>query len=163
MGAASARTGVRSGDAGMGAGERIRTADLPFTRRLLCRLSYTGRDSLHRSRSPIDSEKPHPGLLVLSCPRCAGVTESQSDSVRLKPVSTGRQLSAQMHPKSTRFGVAAPQSRRACDPVSGLSHSKVAAAARAARLAPPRSAAWTDRPGIGRTGGGPEAKHTVRG
>ena len=26
----------------LGAGERIRTADLPFTRRLLCRLSYTG-------------------------------------------------------------------------------------------------------------------------
>jgi hypothetical protein len=26
----------------MGAGERIRTADLPFTRRLLCLLSYTG-------------------------------------------------------------------------------------------------------------------------
>ena len=25
-----------------GAGERIRTADLPFTRRLLCQLSYTG-------------------------------------------------------------------------------------------------------------------------
>jgi hypothetical protein len=25
-----------------GAGERIRTADLPFTRRLLCLLSYTG-------------------------------------------------------------------------------------------------------------------------
>jgi hypothetical protein len=27
---------------GRGAGERIRTADLPFTRRLLCQLSYTG-------------------------------------------------------------------------------------------------------------------------
>jgi hypothetical protein len=27
---------------GLGAGERIRTADLPFTRRLLCQLSYTG-------------------------------------------------------------------------------------------------------------------------
>ena len=27
----------------LGAGERIRTADLPFTRRLLCRLSYTGQ------------------------------------------------------------------------------------------------------------------------
>jgi hypothetical protein len=26
----------------LGAGERIRTADLPFTRRLLCQLSYTG-------------------------------------------------------------------------------------------------------------------------
>ena len=26
----------------LGAGERIRTADLPFTRRLLCLLSYTG-------------------------------------------------------------------------------------------------------------------------
>jgi hypothetical protein len=29
-------------DFGAGAGERIRTADLPFTRRLLCQLSYTG-------------------------------------------------------------------------------------------------------------------------
>jgi hypothetical protein len=28
--------------ASLGAGERIRTADLPFTRRLLCQLSYTG-------------------------------------------------------------------------------------------------------------------------
>ena len=36
--------GLRSG-----AGERIRTAGLLFTRRLLCRLSYTGRDSLHVS------------------------------------------------------------------------------------------------------------------
>jgi hypothetical protein len=27
----------------LGAGERIRTAGLPFTRRLLCLLSYTGR------------------------------------------------------------------------------------------------------------------------
>src|ERR1700733_15747881 len=26
-----------------GAGERVRTAGLPFTRRLLCQLSYTGR------------------------------------------------------------------------------------------------------------------------
>jgi hypothetical protein len=26
----------------LGAGERIRTADLPFTRRPLCQLSYTG-------------------------------------------------------------------------------------------------------------------------
>ena len=34
-----------------GAGERDRTADLPFTRRLLCQLSYTGGDSLHRSRT----------------------------------------------------------------------------------------------------------------
>src|SRR5206468_1672698 len=29
----------------LGAGERIRTAGLPFTRRLLCQLSYTGGDS----------------------------------------------------------------------------------------------------------------------
>ena len=28
-----------------GAGERIRTADLPFTRRLLCQLSYTGGET----------------------------------------------------------------------------------------------------------------------
>jgi hypothetical protein len=34
-----------------GAGERIRTADLPFTRRLLCQLSYTGGDLEHGSRS----------------------------------------------------------------------------------------------------------------
>ena len=33
----------------LGAGERIRTADLPFTRRLLCQLSYTGDDSVHGS------------------------------------------------------------------------------------------------------------------
>jgi hypothetical protein len=33
-----------------GAGERDRTADLPFTRRLLCQLSYTGGDLLHGSR-----------------------------------------------------------------------------------------------------------------
>jgi hypothetical protein len=32
-----------------GAGERIRTADLPFTRRPLCLLSYTGDDSVHGS------------------------------------------------------------------------------------------------------------------
>jgi hypothetical protein len=38
----SARTDVRASDDGLGAGERIRTADLPFTRRLLCQLSYTG-------------------------------------------------------------------------------------------------------------------------
>jgi hypothetical protein len=31
--------------ADLGAGERDRTADLPFTRRLLCLLSYTGGDS----------------------------------------------------------------------------------------------------------------------
>ena len=30
----------------MGAGERDRTADLPFTRRPLCQLSYTGGDVL---------------------------------------------------------------------------------------------------------------------
>jgi hypothetical protein len=30
----------------LGAGERIRTADLPFTRRLLCLLSYTGGETL---------------------------------------------------------------------------------------------------------------------
>src|SRR5262249_7018492 len=34
----------------LGAGERVRTAGLPFTRRLLCLLSYTGADWLHRSR-----------------------------------------------------------------------------------------------------------------
>jgi hypothetical protein len=32
-----------------GAGERDRTADLPFTRRPLCQLSYTGGGSLHGS------------------------------------------------------------------------------------------------------------------
>jgi hypothetical protein len=32
--------------AGRGAGERDRTADLPFTRRPLCQLSYTGVDVL---------------------------------------------------------------------------------------------------------------------
>ena len=32
-----------------GAGERIRTAGLPFTRRLLCLLSYTGNNSVHGS------------------------------------------------------------------------------------------------------------------
>ena len=35
-------TGAGLTGAGVGAGERIRTADLPFTRRLLCQLSYTG-------------------------------------------------------------------------------------------------------------------------
>ena len=34
--------GDRAREADLGAGERIRTADLPFTRRLLCQLSYTG-------------------------------------------------------------------------------------------------------------------------
>jgi hypothetical protein len=34
----------------LGAGERIRTADLPFTRRLLCQLSYTGGNCRHASR-----------------------------------------------------------------------------------------------------------------
>jgi hypothetical protein len=34
-----------------GAGERDRTADLPFTRRPLCQLSYTGGGLLHGSRS----------------------------------------------------------------------------------------------------------------
>ena len=33
---------VRNYSSDLGAGERIRTADLPFTRRLLCLLSYTG-------------------------------------------------------------------------------------------------------------------------
>jgi hypothetical protein len=35
-GPACARTGVRAGDADLGAGERIRTADLPFTSGLAC-------------------------------------------------------------------------------------------------------------------------------
>jgi hypothetical protein len=34
-----------------GAGERDRTADLPFTRRPLCQLSYTGGDFEHGSRT----------------------------------------------------------------------------------------------------------------
>ena len=33
---------VQVGGFKLGAGERDRTADLPFTRRLLCLLSYTG-------------------------------------------------------------------------------------------------------------------------
>ena len=41
-GTISARTSVHASDGDLGAGERIRTADLPFTRRLLCQLSYTG-------------------------------------------------------------------------------------------------------------------------
>ena len=36
------RVRVRAIPSDLGAGERIRTADLPFTRRLLCQLSYTG-------------------------------------------------------------------------------------------------------------------------
>jgi hypothetical protein len=40
------------------AGERDRTADLPFTRRLLCLLSYTGGRLVHGSR-------PHPDVLNL--------------------------------------------------------------------------------------------------
>jgi hypothetical protein len=35
----------------LGAGERDRTADLPFTRRPLCQLSYTGGDFEHGSRA----------------------------------------------------------------------------------------------------------------
>jgi hypothetical protein len=37
----------------MRAGERDRTADLPFTRRPLCLLSYTGGDVLNASRSEL--------------------------------------------------------------------------------------------------------------
>jgi hypothetical protein len=43
-------TGGREGGR-EGAGERDRTADLPFTRRPLCLLSYTGGDLLHGSRT----------------------------------------------------------------------------------------------------------------
>jgi hypothetical protein len=38
----AAMTRWRHGSRDLGAGERDRTADLPFTRRLLCQLSYTG-------------------------------------------------------------------------------------------------------------------------
>jgi len=40
--ACTARTQAREIVLDLGAGERIRTAGLPFTRRLLCLLSYTG-------------------------------------------------------------------------------------------------------------------------
>ena len=40
--AARSQTFTQVKGPGCGAGERVRTADLPFTRRLLCQLSYTG-------------------------------------------------------------------------------------------------------------------------
>jgi hypothetical protein len=46
----SAGRGLR-GLQGQGAGDQDRTGDLPFTRRLLCQLSYTGADSEHGSRN----------------------------------------------------------------------------------------------------------------
>jgi hypothetical protein len=47
----------------LGAGERDRTADLPFTRRLLCQLSYTGGTS---------SMVAEPGPDLRICPLTCG-------------------------------------------------------------------------------------------
>jgi hypothetical protein len=47
-----------------GAGERIRTADLPFTRRLLCQLSYTGGRLVHGSRPRLRRARPATDLRI---------------------------------------------------------------------------------------------------
>jgi hypothetical protein len=56
---------VSAGVAGLrvGAGERDRTADLPFTRRPLCQLSYTGVDVLMLAETLADAPTGNsPGL-----------------------------------------------------------------------------------------------------
>jgi hypothetical protein len=50
-GSMQGRTFARTYGLDLGAGERDRTADLPFTRRLLCQLSYTGGRLVHGSRT----------------------------------------------------------------------------------------------------------------
>ena len=56
-----------------GAGERDRTAGLPFTRRLLCLLSYTGGRLVHGSR-------PHRDMLILplACRTAASGAEAST-------------------------------------------------------------------------------------
>jgi hypothetical protein len=51
----------------LGAGERDRTADLPFTRRLLCQLSYTGGRLVHGS--PLLDVPAHPSPVRLLASR----------------------------------------------------------------------------------------------
>ena len=49
----------------LGAGERVRTADLPLTRRLLCLLSYTGWRARPRGRG-IPARLPAPAAPVVA-------------------------------------------------------------------------------------------------
>jgi hypothetical protein len=76
-----------------GAGERDRTADLPFTRRPLCLLSYTGGERLHGSRIPTDLRIPS-----LACgfvnPRDLAGSLPHFSSVRLSPAIDGWQRPA---------------------------------------------------------------------
>ena len=76
--ACTARTQAREIMLDLGAGERIRTAGLPFTRRLLCQLSYTGEDSLHGSRPRSRLAHPYADLRVY--PRCCWPVEIATDA-----------------------------------------------------------------------------------
>jgi hypothetical protein len=70
--------------ADLGAGERVRTAGLPFTRRLLCLLSYTGWSFLSMVADPLAApRKPLARLRIRSIPgrvRYAGYDPESSRS-----------------------------------------------------------------------------------